>query len=197
MLFIGLGNPGKKYQHTRHNIGFMAVEAIERHYSFSAPRARFLGALAEGRIAEQKAFSFKPHTYMNLSGQAVGEVVRYFDIALEDIVIFYDEIDLPLGKLRVRSGGGAGGHKGVVSCAAHIGENFRRVRLGIGHPGDKALVDGHVLGAFSKTEREDIVEPWLKAIAQHAELLMTGDNDLFANKLHLKMAPPPDNQAKG
>ncbi len=188
ILFVGLGNPGKQYRQTRHNIGFMAVDAITRRHDFTAPRAQFGGELAEGRLDHNKALAFKPMTFMNLSGQALGELVRYFDVALKDIVVFYDEIALPLGKTRLRAGGSAAGHNGLRSCITHIGDTFRRARLGIGHPGDKTLVSRHVLSGFSKTEMGEVIAPWLGYIADEAVLLAQNKDDLFANRIHLAMA---------
>jgi PTH1 family peptidyl-tRNA hydrolase len=186
-VFVGLGNPGDRYQNTRHNIGFMVADRLCDHFDFDTERQKFEGLLSEGRIAEKKVLIFKPQTFMNLSGQAVGELVRYFNIDSEDVIVFYDELDLPLGKLRLRFGGSAGGHNGVKSCMAHLGEGFCRIRLGIGHPGDKRLVDRHVLGAFSKAEMESVVAPWLDALAENAPLLINNESETFANKLHLAM----------
>ena len=187
ILFVGLGNPGKQYRETRHNIGFMAVDAIMRRHEFSAPRTQFGGELSDGRLDHQKILVFKPMTFMNLSGQALGELARYFDVAAKDIVVFYDEIALPLGKTRLRVGGSAGGHNGMRSCIAHIGEGFRRVRLGIGHPGNKEMVGHHVLGGFSKDEMNTIITPWLAHISDEAILLAQNRDDLFANRIHLAM----------
>lgn len=187
-VLVGLGNPGERYQKTRHNIGFMVVDKMRTQFGFDSEREKFEGLLSEGRIDNQKVAIFKPQTYMNLSGQAVGELARYFSLAPEDIIVFYDELDLPLGKLRLRLGGGAGGHNGIKSCMAHLGENFYRIRLGIGHPGDKSLVDRHVLGAFSKAEMVRIVSPWLSALVDNAPLLLAEPPlDIFTNKLHLAM----------
>lgn len=184
---IGLGNPGEKYHNTRHNIGFMVANRMRDAFGFASERTKFQGLLSEGTIDGQKALIFKPQTYMNLSGEAVGKLARYFSLAPEDLFVFYDELDLPLGKARVRWGGGTGGHNGVRSCASHVGENFCRVRLGIGHPGDKALVDRHVLGNFSAAETQGVVEPWLAAIERYLPLLLQDQAESFGNKLHLDM----------
>lgn len=185
-VFVGLGNPGAQYKNTRHNMGFMVVDRICKLFNFNSEREKFEGTLNEGRIQNQKVIIFKPLTFVNLSGQAIGAVSRYFNIAIEDIIVFYDELDLPLGKLRGRIGGGAGGHNGIKSCISHLGENFCRIRLGIGHPGDKLLVSNHVLGNFAKSE-SDLLENWLDEIAKNTPLLLKNRLDLFTNKIHLAM----------
>lgn len=189
MLLVGLGNPGKGYEGNRHNFGFMAVDEIVRRHSFMPGRARFQGIAAEGTIGDKKVVVLKPTTYMNLSGQSVGEAVRFYKIPLENVIVFHDELDLPLGKIRVKTGGGHGGNNGLRSIISHIGENFRRVRLGIGHPGDKNLVSNYVLKDFAKAERP-MVDKIIDGIARHIELLIAGDAAGFMNKLALELAPP-------
>lgn len=188
-LIVGLGNPGAKYEGNRHNIGFMAVDEIHRRHSAFQPwRARFQGQVSEGRLGTQKVLLLKPSTYMNESGRAVGEAMRFFKIAPEDIVVLYDELDLPPAKFRMKQGGGHGGHNGLRSITAHIGENYRRLRLGIGHPGDKKLVSNYVLGDFAKADR-NWLEPLLAQVADNADLLAEGKDSQFANKLTLALEP--------
>ncbi|MEQ9143641.1 MAG: aminoacyl-tRNA hydrolase [Parvibaculaceae bacterium] len=189
ILLVGLGNPGEKYARQRHNIGFMAVDEIIRRHSFSPERKRFQGLVSEGTLDGEKALVLKPQTYMNESGRAVQEAMRFYKLGLEDIVVFHDELDLPAGKVRVKTGGGAAGNNGIRSIAAHIGPDFRRVRLGIGHPGDKARVSSHVLGDFAKADRTWL-EPLLDAMAEAAPLLAEGKDSSFANRVHLILNPP-------
>jgi PTH1 family peptidyl-tRNA hydrolase len=185
-LFVGLGNPGPRYAKNRHNIGFMAADAIARAHNAGPWRKRFQGETAEAVIGGEKVLILKPQTFMNLSGQAVAETQRFFKIPLDDVTVFYDELDLPPAKLRVKVGGGNAGHNGLRSITAHCGNDYRRVRLGIGHPGHKPLVQPHVLGDFAKAE-EPWVEDLLRAIADHAALLAKGDDASFQNKVHLAM----------
>ena len=186
VLFVGLGNPGPRYAGNRHNIGFMAVDAIARRHGIGPWRRRFQGEAAEGLIGTHRVLILKPQTYMNESGRAVAEAVRFYKTPLRDVVVFYDEIDLPAGKLRVKIGGGNAGHNGLRSITAHIGNDYRRVRFGIGHPGIKDLVQHHVLNDFAKSDR-----PWLEAlfevVAENAELLAKGDDASFQNRVHLAM----------
>ena len=188
LLLVGLGNPGSEYAENRHNIGFMAADAIHRRHGFSPWRARFSAALAEGHLGTEKAILLKPQTFMNLSGHAVGEAMRFHKLSPADILVIHDEIDLPAGKLRMKSGGGHGGHNGLRSISQHIGEDYRRLRLGIGHPGDKALVHNHVLKDFAKSDREWL-EPLLAAIADNAPLLAKGEDANFANRVSLAIRP--------
>ncbi|MGB5092542.1 MAG: aminoacyl-tRNA hydrolase [Parvibaculum sp.] len=190
ILMVGLGNPGAKYAHNRHNVGFMAVDAIVRRHSFSPPRARFQGIACDGVLAGEKIIALFPGTYMNESGRAVGEAMRFFKLEPKDVIVFYDELDLAPGKIRVRTGGGAAGHNGIRSITAHIGEAYRRVRIGIGHPGMKEAVTGHVLGDFSKADQEWLV-PLLDAIADAAPLIGEGKDEGFATKVHLLTNPAP------
>ncbi|GAB2183994.1 aminoacyl-tRNA hydrolase [Roseibium sp. LAB1] len=188
-LIVGLGNPGAKYEGNRHNIGFMAVDEIHRRHSGFQPwKARFQGQVSEGRLGSEKVLLLKPSTYMNESGRSVGEAMRFYKIGPEDIVVIYDELDLPPAKFRMKVGGGHGGHNGLRSITAHIGESYRRLRLGIGHPGDKKLVSNYVLGDFAKVDR-DWLEPLLMEVADQAALLAEGKDSQFANKLTLALEP--------
>jgi peptidyl-tRNA hydrolase, PTH1 family len=185
-LFVGLGNPEPRYAKNRHNIGFMAVDAIARAHSAGPWRRRFQGETAEMVIGGERIFLLKPQTYMNESGRSVAEAQRFFKIPLSDVTVFYDELDLPPAKLRVKVGGGNSGHNGLRSITAHCGNDYRRVRLGIGHPGHKALVHGHVLGDFGKAE-EAWVDDLCRACAENIALLAKGDDASFQNKVHLAM----------
>jgi PTH1 family peptidyl-tRNA hydrolase len=186
LLFVGLGNPGRAYARNRHNIGFMAVAAIARRHGFGTPRARFSGEIREGALAGERVLLLEPHTFMNDSGRAVGEAARFLKIDLADITVFHDELDLAPAKCRVKVGGGNAGHNGLRSITAHMGNDYRRVRLGIGHPGDKSLVHSYVLNDFAKSE-----EPWVEAlcdaVADNAAMLVKGDDAGFQNKVHLAM----------
>ncbi|RYE54114.1 MAG: aminoacyl-tRNA hydrolase [Rhizobiaceae bacterium] len=185
-LFVGLGNPGAKYQGHRHNIGFMAVDQIARRHGFAPWRRRFQGETSEGTLDRERVILLKPTTFMNDSGQSVGEAAHFFKIGLSDIVVFHDELDLPASKLRIKTGGGHAGHNGLRSIDAHVGNAFRRVRLGIGHPGIKAMVHNHVLSDFAKSE-QPWVETLLDAVADNAGLLATDKDSSFQNKVHLAM----------
>lgn len=184
LLFTGLGNPGPKYAGNRHNIGFMAVDAIARRHRFSPWRRRFQGAACEGEIEGQKVLALLPETYMNESGRAVAEAQRFYKIELRDVFAFHDELDLPPAKVRYKVGGGNAGHNGLRSITAHCGNDYARVRLGIGHPGDKALVHNYVLSDFTKAER-DWVEAVCDGCAELAGLLATHRLDEFQNRMHL------------
>ena len=183
-IIAGLGNPGTKYAGNRHNIGFMAADAIARRHSFSPWTKKFKAAIAEGTIAGEKVLLVKPQTFMNLSGQSVGEALRFYKLAPSDVTVLYDELDLAPGKLRIKVGGGAGGHNGIRSLDSHIGKDYRRVRIGIGHPGVKEMVQHHVLSDFAKSDR-DWLEPLLDAIADNAAMLVSGDESGFMNKASL------------
>ena len=191
LIIVGLGNPGPKYAFNRHNIGFMAVDAIIHRHSFSPERQRFQGLVSEGTLGGEKVIVLKPMTYMNESGRSVGEAMRFYKLTPQDIVVFHDELDLPSGKLRIKTGGGHGGHNGLRSIDAHIGQNYRRVRLGIAHPGDKERVLSHVLGDFSKADMKWL-EPLLDTIAAEAPLLGEGRFNSFANRVHLALNPEPE-----
>jgi PTH1 family peptidyl-tRNA hydrolase len=188
LLFVGLGNPGKSYAGNRHNIGFMAVDEIARTHNFPPFRAKFQGLASEGAVGSERVILLKPTTYMNESGRSVGEATKFYKIALKDIIVFHDELDLAAGKLRVKIGGGNAGHNGLRSITAHLGNDYKRVRLGIGHPGDKALVHNHVLSDFAKSEQQGWVGALNDAIARNAEVLARGDDPGFQNKVHLAMA---------
>ncbi len=186
LLFAGLGNPGAKYANNRHNVGFMAADAIARRHSFSPWSRKFQAEIAEGRIGGENVLLLKPQTFMNLSGQAVGEALRFYKLDPSAVTIFYDEIDLAAGKLRVKVGGGSGGHNGIRSLDQHIGNSYRRVRIGVGHPGVKEMVHGHVLGDFSKADREWL-DVLLDAVADGADLLARGDDSGFMNRVTLTL----------
>jgi peptidyl-tRNA hydrolase, PTH1 family len=181
-IIAGLGNPGRQYRDNRHNIGFMAVDEIARAHSFGPWSKKFRSEVAEGSIGSEKVLLMKPQTFMNLSGEAVGEAMRFYKLAPSDIILLHDELDLPAGKVRVKVGGGHGGHNGLKSMDANCGRDYKRVRLGIGHPGDKESVHGHVLGDFHKVDHEWL-DPLLEDIGRYADLMLTGDGSQFMNKL--------------
>jgi PTH1 family peptidyl-tRNA hydrolase len=189
-LFVGLGNPGAKFSGHRHNIGFMVVDEIARRHGFAPWRRRFQGETAEGTLDHERVILLRPSTFMNESGRAVQEAANFFKLAAGEITVFQDELELPPAKVRVKVGGGIAGHNGLRSISAHIGNDYRRVRLGIGHPGVKELVHSYVLSDFAKDER-----PWVEAlreaIADNAGLLVADRDSTFQNKVHLAM------QAKG
>jgi PTH1 family peptidyl-tRNA hydrolase len=189
-LFVGLGNPGAKYAHNRHNVGFVVVDEIARRHGFAPWRRRFQGETSEGTLDSERVVLLKPATFMNDSGRAVQEAANFFKIAAGEVTVFQDELELPPAKVRVKMGGGIAGHNGLRSISAHIGNEYRRVRLGIGHPGVKELVHSYVLSDFAKDER-----PWVEAlreaIADNAALLAIDHASTFQNKVHLAM------QAKG
>jgi peptidyl-tRNA hydrolase, PTH1 family len=184
-ILAGLGNPGAQYQNNRHNVGFMAADAIARRHSFSPWAKKFQALIAEGTIYGEKVLLMKPQTFMNNSGQSVGEAARFYKLEPRDIAVLYDELDLPPAKVRVKDGGGHGGHNGIRSLDAHLpGKDYRRVRIGIGHPGVKELVHGYVLGDFAKADAKWL-DPLLDAIADHAGLIGQGDGNTFMNKVSL------------
>ena len=187
LLFVGLGNPGAKHAGNRHNIGFMVVDAIAKRHGFAPWRRRFQGVATEGALGSEKVLLLLPGTYMNDSGRAVGEAMHFYKMGLPDIAVFHDEIELAPAKVRVKLGGGIAGHNGLRSISAHVGNDYKRVRIGVGHPGVKELVHPHVLGDFAKSER-----PWVEAlcgiVADNAELLAQGKDASFQNKVHLAMA---------
>jgi PTH1 family peptidyl-tRNA hydrolase len=195
LLFAGLGNPGAKYANNRHNVGFMAADAIARRHSFSPWSKKFQGMICEGMLGGEKIVLIKPQTFMNNSGQSVGEALRFYKLDISALTVFYDEIDLAEGKLRIKTGGGAGGHNGIRSIDGHAGNAYRRVRIGVGHPGVKEMVQHHVLGDFDKADKLWL-EPLLEAIADNAAMIVKGDESGFMNKaalaVHGKAAPEPE-----
>jgi peptidyl-tRNA hydrolase, PTH1 family len=186
LLFVGLGNPGAKYARNRHNIGFAVVDEIARRHGFAPWRRRFQGETSEGTLDGARLILLKPTTYMNESGRSVQEAANFFKLTADDITVFQDELELPPAKVRVKVGGGIAGHNGLRSVTSHIGNDYRRVRLGIGHPGIKELVHGYVLSDFAKSDR-----PWVEAlctvVADNAGLLAIGNDASFQNKVHLAM----------
>jgi PTH1 family peptidyl-tRNA hydrolase len=188
LLLVGLGNPGSKYEKTRHNIGFMALDAVARQQNLSAWRGRFQSACAEGLIGTEKVLAIKPQTYMNNSGQAVGEAMRFFKLPAEQVVVLYDDLDLAPGKVKARRGGGHAGHNGIKSMIQHCGPDFWRVRLGIGHPGDKAQVTNWVLSEFAKAEWGN-VEDVCRAVGDEIPRLVQGDPEGFMSRV-AQQAPP-------
>lgn len=190
-LFVGLGNPGSEYARNRHNVGFMAVEAIARAHGFGPWKRKFHGLAADGELGGEKVLLLKPETYMNESGRSVGEAARFLKIPLADIVVFYDEIDLAPGKLKVKTGGGNAGHNGLRSLSAHLGNDYVRVRIGVGHPGVKELVARWVLSDFAKAD-QDWLEPMLEAIATAAPRLVANDQSRFLTDVAKALGEEPD-----
>lgn len=188
-LLVGLGNPGPEYAGNRHNVGFMALEAIAKRNGFANPKSRFQGITAEGRIAGRKVLGLKPLTYMNRSGDSVAAAAQFYKIAPSDVIVLYDEIDLAPAKLRVKQGGGAAGHNGIRSIDRAIGPDFWRVRIGVGHPGQKELVHGYVLHDFAKADRAWL-DPMLEAIADEIGELVDGRPELFMTRVAERLAPP-------
>ena len=182
-LLAGLGNPGAQYEGNRHNIGFMALDAIARAHGITQFRSKHGGLLAEGNIGGEKVILLKPQTFMNRSGDSVQQVAQFYKIAPSDVIVLYDELDLAAGKVRVKVGGGNGGHNGLRSIDPQIGTGYRRIRLGVGHPGHKDLVMPHVLGDFSKAEQQAWLIPLLDAIADNAGMIVKGDDNGLMNKL--------------
>ncbi|MFT3973458.1 MAG: aminoacyl-tRNA hydrolase [Amaricoccus sp.] len=194
-LFVGLGNPGAGYAHNRHNVGFMAVDAIAGAHGFTPWRAKFQAELAEGRLGLEKVLLLKPQTYMNLSGDAVQAAMAFYKLVPADVVVFHDELDLPPERVRVKTGGGHAGHNGLRSIAGHIGPEFVRVRLGIGHPGDKRLVTNYVLGDFARQEA-GWVENLMTGVAAGAPKLADGDAPGFLTDLARHLPQPKEKPAK-
>ena len=188
-LFVGLGNPGSKYAQNRHNIGFMAVDRIADDHGFGPWRGKFQGTLSEGRLGSEKVALLKPETFMNKSGQSVGEAMRFYKLDPVDITVFHDEIDLAPGKLRVKSGGGHAGHNGLRSLHGHITEGYDRVRMGVGHPGHKDAVPHFVLKDFAKAD-QDWLADMLAGISDGAAFLADGDTGRFQNAVALRLNPP-------
>ena len=190
-IIAGLGNPGAQYAGNRHNIGFMAVDALQRLPSFAPWSRKFKAEISEGEIGGEKVLLMKPLTYMNLSGESVGEAMRFFKLTPADIIAIHDELDLLAGRTRIKIGGGHGGHNGLKSLDAHCGKEYRRLRLGIGHPGDKERVHGHVLGDFAKSDRVWL-DPLLDAIADNAAMLVKAEDSQLMNKLALATGTKPE-----
>jgi peptidyl-tRNA hydrolase, PTH1 family len=184
LLIAGLGNPGSQYAFNRHNIGFMAADEMHRRHNFSPWTKKFQALIADGMIGGEKVILIKPQTFMNLSGQSVGEAMRFYKLDIGNLAVIYDELDLPSGKVRIKTGGGSGGHNGIKSIDAHVGKDYRRIRIGIDHPGVKELVTHHVLGNFAKSDSEWL-EPVLDAIAANADYLVNKDDAGFMNRVAL------------
>ncbi len=194
LLLVGLGNPGREHEQDRHNIGFMAVDEIVRRHGFSAPRSRFQGLVSEGTVSGEKILALKPMTFMNESGRSVAEAQRFYKLDPDQIIVFHDEIDLVAGKVRVKRGGGAAGHNGIRSLDSHIGKEYWRVRLGIGHPGDPGRVHGHVLGKFNKADAA-WRDPLIEAAADAFPDLVADDPGAFMNRIATALRPPPPKTA--
>ena len=186
LLLVGLGNPGARHVGNRHNVGFMAVQAIAKRHGFGPWRRRFQGVACEGPLGATRSLLLLPGTYMNDSGRAVAEAAHFYKLPVGGITVLHDEIDLPPGKVRVKVGGGVAGHNGLRSISEHVGNDYRRVRIGVGHPGDKDLVQHYVLSDFAKSERP-WVEALIAALADNAGLLAGGEDASFQNKVHLAM----------
>lgn len=185
-LWVGLGNPGPQYAMHRHNVGFMALDTIAEVYGFGPEQKKFQGWLREGRIGPEKILLLKPATFMNESGRAVSEALRFYKLGTETLTVFHDELDLAPFKVKVRTGGGLAGHNGLRSIDQHLGPDFRRVRLGIGHPGHKDRVTGYVLGNYAKAEMDDLAD-MLGAVAGEAEWLAKGDDARFMSDVALRI----------
>ena len=194
-LFVGLGNPGPKYAGNRHNIGFMALDRIAEDHGFAPWRGKFQGSMTEGRLGREKVLLLKPETFMNLSGQSVGEAMRFYKLTPADVTVFHDELDLAPGKVRLKQGGGHAGHNGLRSIHQHIGADYARVRLGIGHPGHKDAVSGYVLRDFAKAEL-DWLDDLMRGISDGAPHLADGDGGKFSNAIGLRMNPPREKAAE-
>ena len=194
-IFVGLGNPGPKYAGNRHNIGFMALDRIAEDHGFGPWRSKFQGQISEGRLGRAKVLLLKPETFMNLSGQSVGEAMRFYKLEPSDITVFHDELDLAPGKVRVKMGGGHAGHNGLRSIHGHIGEAYQRVRLGIGHPGRKDLVSHYVLHDFGKADQEWL-DDVLRGASDGAPHLADRDSGKFLNAIALRTNPPRSSISK-
>lgn len=195
-LFVGLGNPGGKYERNRHNIGFMALDQIASDHGFSPWKSKFQAQVSEGKLGSEKVILLKPQTFMNNSGQSVGEAMRFYKLAPDDVVVLHDELDLAPGKCRVKQGGGHAGHNGLRSIHSHIGADYGRVRLGIGHPGHKDAVAGYVLRDFPKAD-EGWLDDLMRGISDGAGELARGDNGKFMNAVALRVAPPRSSTTRG
>lgn len=195
ILLVGLGNPGGKYAKNRHNIGFMALDEIVRRHSFGPWRSKFQGQMCEGTIDGVKVLALKPETFMNESGRSVSAAARFYKIDLKNIVVLHDELDLAFAKIKVKTGGGHGGHNGLRSIDAHMGKDYQRIRLGIGHPGAKERVHGHVLGDFAKGEEKER-DKMLDAVASHVGYVTKGEATEFMNRYALDMRPQRPSKPK-
>ncbi|MCB2135290.1 MAG: aminoacyl-tRNA hydrolase [Rhodobacteraceae bacterium] len=195
-LFVGLGNPGQKYAANRHNIGFMALDRIAADHGFAPWRAKFQGVISEGRLGGQRVVLLKPETFMNLSGQSVVAAMQFFKVEPDDITVFHDELDLAPGKVRLKEGGGHAGHNGLRSLHSHIGDGYRRVRLGIGHPGHKDRVSPYVLSDFAKSD-QDWLDDLLRGLSEGAPMLAEGDGPRFLKAIAPRTAPPRSSGSKG
>ncbi|SCA55563.1 Peptidyl-tRNA hydrolase [Candidatus Terasakiella magnetica] len=195
ILLVGLGNPGGKYAKNRHNIGFMALDTIVRRHCFGPWRTKFQGQMCEGTIDGVKVLALMPETFMNESGRSIGAAARFYKIDPENIIVMHDELDLAFTKIKVKTGGGHGGHNGLRSTDAHMGKNYKRVRLGIGHPGSKEKVHSHVLGDFAKAEVPEL-DKMLDTVCQHIGLIANGEDTDFMNRYALDMRPQRPNKAK-
>ena len=195
LLIAGLGNPGEQYARNRHNAGFILVDAIHDHYRFKPWRVKFEGMLSEGVIADRKTYLLKPMTYMNVSGVSVGPALRFFKISPDALVVVHDEMDLAAGKLKVKTGGGDAGHNGLCSITEHVGPDYRRVRIGVGHPGGKERVTGHVLANFSKADAEWF-NPLIAGMVEATPFLAKDDDAGFMSKVALLTAPPKPKKPK-
>ena len=194
-LFVGLGNPGDKYAGNRHNIGFMALDRIAEDHGFTPWRSKFQGEISEGKFGSDKVILLKPMTFMNKSGQSVGEAMRFYKLDSTDITVLHDELDLAPGKCRVKAGGGHAGHNGLRSIHQHIGPHYDRVRLGIGHPGHKDAVAGYVLRDFAKADQEWL-DDLMRGISDGAKHLARDDGGKFMNAVALRVAPPRSSTSK-
>ena len=188
LLIVGLGNPGKEYENTRHNVGFMAIEEILGRYNFSAEQNKFHGIINQGEVAGVKVLALRPQTYMNRSGVSVSEAASFYKISPENILVFYDELDLIPGKLRIKKAGGDNGHNGIKSIDSHIGKDYWRVRIGIGHPGNKDEVTSYVLGKFTNEDKV-VISKAVDAVAEAFSLLAEGQGEKFMSKVALLMQP--------
>jgi len=195
-LWVGLGNPGAKYAGNRHNIGFMALDRIAQDFGFAPFKAKFQGQISEGRIGPERIVLLKPETFMNLSGQSVGEAMRFYKLAPEDVTVFHDELDLAPFRTRLKQGGGHAGHNGLRSMHQHIGESYARVRLGVGHPGHKDRVASYVLADFAKAEAVGL-DDLLRGLSEGAPALAAGDGPGFLNAVSLRTAPARNAGAQG